>query len=367
MKRDLEPTDPAGLPPSYDEMLRDIKAEISSSRARAARALNTELICHYWRIGRIILDRQQNEGWGAKVIHRLAVDLRAQYPERKGFSRANLHYMRQFAAAWPDGVVQQPVGQLPWGHITVLLGMESSAEREFYAVKAAEHGWSRDVMTNMIKGALHLREGAALTNFDTAAPDDSELLHQIVRDPYNLEFLRLPAGHAERELEDALMTELVLFLQELGVGFAFVGRQYRIDVGGDEFLIDLLFYHLKLHRYVVIELKTRKATPEHLGKLGFYVAVVDDLVRDPVRDGKTIGILVAAGGNTTVAQYALNSSNQPMAVSAYGALPAKVRALLPSDRDLTRVTHAVLERRPKSAALPGPRTEAGDGEGDVDR
>ncbi|MCF2528385.1 PDDEXK nuclease domain-containing protein [Yinghuangia soli] len=344
------------LPASYTEMLDDIRGEIATAQSRVVRAVNAELIAHYWRIGKIILDRQRQEGWGTKVMDRLAVDLRAEFPERTGFSRTNLKYMRKFAALWPNGIGQQAVDQLPWGHITILLGsLDTRAEQDFYAAKAVQHGWSRAVMTHMIRSGLHLREGVALHNFDAVVPEQSDLLRQITREPYNLEFLRLADDHAERELEDALVAQLVAFLQELGVGFAFVGRQYRLDVGGDEFLIDLLFYHLKLHRYVVIELKTVKATPEHIGKLGFYVAVVDDLVRDSSRDDPTIGILIAAGRNASVVQYALNNSRQPMAVSTYGALTPEMQALLPSADDLGRVARRVLEARGESVELPRPR------------
>ena len=242
--------------------------------------------------------------------------------------------------------MQQPVAQLPWGHIIVLLdALPDRLTRDFYAAQAVQHGWSRSVLSHMISGQLHLRQGAALTNFDTTVPEGSDLLRELTRDPYLLDFTRLGADHAERDLEEALVEHVVRFLQELGVGFAFVGRQYPLRVGAQEFRMDLLFYHLRLHRYVVIELKTVPATPAHLGQLSFYTAVVDDKVRDPERDDATLGILIAADRDNDVVQYSLRGSNQPMAVSTYATLPPEMRALLPTEEDLARVAHEVLDKR----------------------
>jgi len=252
-------------------------------------------------------------------------------------------YMQKAARCWSDEIVQQPVAQLPWGHIIVLLdSLDDRPTRDFYAAQAVQHGWSRSFLSTMVSSQLHLRQGMARTNFDTTVPEGSDLLREVTRDPYILDFTRIGGDHAERDLEDALVEHVIRFLQELGVGFAFVGRQYPLQVGDQEFRMDLLFYHLRLHRYVVIELKTVPAQPAHLGQLSFYTAVVDDKLRDPSRDDATLGILIAADRNSDVVQYSLRSSTQPMAVSTYAMLPPEMRALLPTEADLARVAHEVL-------------------------
>ncbi len=333
------------LPPGYDGLLRDIKAEISSAHIRVHRVINTEMVEHYWRIGRIILERQAEEGWGTKVVDRLSADLRTSFPNQRGYSRRSLIYMQKTAASWPDGIVQQAAAQLPWGHIIVLLdAFPDRPTRDFYAAQAVQHGWSRNVLVHHIEAKLHLRQGVALNNFDATIPEGADLLKELVKDPYQLDFTRLGDGHSEQDLETALVDHVVRFLQELGVGFAFVGRQFPLQVGSQQFRMDLLFYHLRLHRYVVIELKIGRAEPEHLGKLGFYTAVVDDKVRDPERDDATLGILIAAHRDEDVVQYSLRGTNQPLAVTTYNTLPAELRPLLPSPEDLARVTHEVLEK-----------------------
>lgn len=332
-------------PASYDELLRDIKAEITSAAIRVHRVINTELIEHYWRIGRIILERQAKEQWGTKVVARLSVDLRTSFPGQRGYSPRSLRYMQHMASVWSEAIGPQPVAQLPWGHIRTLLdSLDDRPTRDFYAVQAVRHGWSRNVLVHHIETKLHLRQGAALNNFDATVPEGADLLKELVKDPYQLGFTRLGSDHSEQDLETALVEHVVRFLQELGVGFAFVGRQYPLRVGTQEFRMDLLFYHLRLHRYVVIELKIDRAQPEHLGKLGFYTAVVDDMVRDPQRDDPTLGILIAAHRDEDVVQYSLRGTNQPLAVTTYQTLPAELRPLLPSPEDLTRVTREVLEK-----------------------
>ena len=249
------------------------------------------------------------------------------------------------ASVWPEAIGQQPVAQLPWGHIIVLLdAFPDRPTRDFYATQAVRHGWSRNVLVHHIETKLHLRRGMALNNFDATIPDGADLLKELVEDPYQLDFTRLGDGHSEQDLETAPVDHVVRFLQELGVGFAFVGRQFPLQVGSQQFRMDLLFHHLRLHRYVVIELKIGRAQPEHLGKLGFHTAVVDDKVRDPERDGATLGILIAAHRDEDVVRYSLRGTNQPLAVTTYNTLPAELRPLLPSPEDLTRVTHEVLEK-----------------------
>lgn len=243
---------PASLmspPDGYADWLQELKSRIHSAQQRATLAVNRELVLLYWQIGRDILARQADQGWGAKVIERLAHDLRTAFPEMKGFSRANLMYMRAFAEAWPDGeIVQQAVGHLPWGHNLVLLTrLKDPQQRLAYAQSAIENGWSRNVLNIHIETQMLERTGKAVTNFELSLPKpQSDLAHESLKDPYRLDFLGLGKEAAERDIENAMVKHVTEFLLELGAGFAFVGRQVMLDVGGDEFFIDLLFYHLKL-------------------------------------------------------------------------------------------------------------------------
>ena len=240
-------------PEGYGEWLTDLKARIHAAQQRAAITVNTELVRLYWQIGHEILDRQAEHGWGGKVIERLAVDLRTAFPDMKGFSRANLHYMRSFAAAWPEeSVVQQVVGQLPWGHNLVLLTkLKEKAQRLAYAEAALQFGWSRAVLGIQIERRVLEREGRAVTNFDRTLPaPQSDLARQSLKDPYKLDFLGLGQDAQEREIERALADHVTAFLLELGAGFAYVGRQVHLEIGGDDFFLDLLFYHVRLHCYV---------------------------------------------------------------------------------------------------------------------
>ncbi len=259
-------------PAGYGPLLDEVKREMAGARTRAVRAVNTELISMYWRIGKLILDRQADEGWGTRVIDRLATDLRAAFPGARGFSRRNLHYMRTLAAAWPE-IVPQPVAQLPWGHVRVLLDRLDDAEgREWYAQRAVAEGWSRAVLETMVATNLHRRQGSAPSNFPaTLPPGDSDLAQEITRDPYVFDFVRLEPGYRERELQAALLAQLRRLLLEFGTGFAVVGEQYPLVVGGSEFFVDLLCYHTRLHRYVTFELKLGRFDPRDLGQLQFYV------------------------------------------------------------------------------------------------
>jgi predicted nuclease of restriction endonuclease-like (RecB) superfamily len=331
------------LPDDYPRLLADLKAQIRSAQWTATRVVNTALIELYWSIGKAILDRQSAEGWGTRVIDRLSDDLRAAYPDMRGLSRSNIKYMRQMAAAWPEGPIgQQPVGQLPWGHIMVLLDkLDAPEARDWYARAAVAGGWSRNVLLNQIKGRARDRVGAAPSNFGLTLPgEDSELAAQIAKDPYVFDFLGLSGRVAERDLEQALVGRLRHTLLELGTGFAFVGQQYHLDVGGDDFYIDLLFFHIPQVRYVVVELKIGKFEPDFAGQLGFYIAAVDAHLRDPAMHAQTVGILMCADRNDTVVRYALSAAAQPMAVAdyTYDALPPAEQAALPSD---TRVASAL--------------------------
>ena len=279
--------------------------------------------------------RQAAQGWGAKVIERLSQDLRSAFPEMKGFSRANLMYMRAFAAAWPDEkIVQQAVGQLPWGHNLVLLSqLKDPAQRLAYAESAIQHGWSRNVLNIHIETRLLERSGKAVSNFSTTLPaPQSDLARESLKDPYRFDFLGLSREAGERAIENALVKHVTEFLLELGAGFAFVGRQVLLDVGGDEFFIDLLFYHLKLRCYVVIELKGGKFKPEHLGQLSFYLTAVDEQIKHP-QDNPTIGLLLCKSKNKVVAEYALRQNTQPLGVAEYKlieSLPPELATDLPS-------------------------------------
>jgi predicted nuclease of restriction endonuclease-like (RecB) superfamily len=322
-------------PTGYADWLAQLKTRINSAQQRATLAVNRELVLLYWQIGRDILERQAREGWGAKVIERLAHDLRTAFPEMKGFSRANLMYMRAFGEAWPEpAIVQQAVGQLPWGHNLMLLTkLQTAAERLAYAQRAVQHGWSRAVLGMHIETRLLEREGKALTNFAERLPaPGSDLAEQSLKDPYLFDFLGVGKEAGEREIERALVQHVTQFLLELGAGFAFVGRQVHLEVGGDDFFIDLLFYHLKLRCYVVIELKADKFKPEHLGQLGFYLTAVNRQVKGEA-DNPTIGLLLCKSKNQVVAEYALGESAQPIGIAEYKlreSLPAELQTSLPS-------------------------------------
>ncbi|MGZ8220961.1 MAG: PDDEXK nuclease domain-containing protein [Methylobacter sp.] len=322
-------------PGSYAEWLAELKTRIHTAQQRAARSVNRELVLLYWQIGCDILQRQANEGWGAKVIERLAHDLRTAFPEMKGFSRANLMYMRAFAESWPDETnVQQLVGHLPWGHNLVLLSkLKTRDQRVAYAQRAIEQGWSRNVLNIHIETRLLEREGQAVTNFEDRLPvPGSDLAQQSLKDPYLFDFLGVSKEANEREIEAALVQHITQFLIELGAGFAYVGRQVPLEVGGDDFFIDLLFYHLKLRCYVVVELKAGAFKPEHLGQLSFYLTAVDMQVKSE-HDAPTIGLLLCKSKNKVVAEYALRDNAKPMGVAEYQlieALPAELQFDLPS-------------------------------------
>ncbi|QZE31199.1 PDDEXK nuclease domain-containing protein [Pantoea ananatis] len=329
------------MPSGYADWLADLKGRIHSAQQRAALAVNRGLVGLYWQIGRDILVRQAEQGWGAKVIERLAHDLRTAFPEMKGFSPRNLKYMRAFAEAWPDAeFVQAVLAQLPWYHQLALLDkLNSPEDRRWYATKAIEHSWSRNILVMQIETGLLQRSGSAVTNFDVSLPQaQSDLARESLKDPYRFDFLGLTEKAQEREVENALVKHVTEFLLELGAGFAFVGRQVLLDVGGDEFFLDLLFYHLKLRCYVVIELKGGKFKPEHLGQLGFYLTAVDRQVKDE-QDNPTIGLLLCKSKNKVVAEYALGDKSQPMGIAEYklaASLPAELQTSLPSIEQLER-------------------------------
>ena len=328
-------------PEGYSEWLSELKVKIHNAQQRATLAVNHELILLYWQIGRDILNRQAEQGWGAKVIERLAHDLRNLFPNMKGFSSRNLKYMRSFADTWTDlEFVQQAVAQLPWGHNLVLLDKLSTQEaRLWYAKKTIENNWSRNVLVMQIETKLLERQGSAITNFEQSLPKpDSDLARESIKDPYRFDFLGLTDEAQERAIEDALIQHVTQFLLELGAGFAFVGRQVLLKVGEEEFFIDLLFYHLKLRSYVVIELKADKFKPEHLGQLGFYMTAVDKQIKLD-HDAATIGLLLCKSKDKVVAEYALGDKTQPMGIAEFKlleSLPIPLQTQLPSIEQIER-------------------------------
>ncbi|HEV8331838.1 MAG TPA: PDDEXK nuclease domain-containing protein [Steroidobacteraceae bacterium] len=341
----------AVAPGSYRTFLTELKQRIRGARLAAALSVNKELVLLYWSIGRDILARQRTHGWGAKVIGRLAADLRRAFPAMTGMSSRNLHYMRAFADAWPHAeFVQQVVAQLPWGHNTHLLdAIKAPAEREWYARQAIENGWSRNVLAHQIESRLFARRGRALTNFSHTLPADrSELAQQLVKDPYSFDFLSLTQDAQERDLERGLTEHLRSLILELGKGFAFVGSQYHVEVGGQDYYLDLLFYHLRLRCFVVFELKMEHFKPEFAGKINFYLSVIDDQVRNAA-DQPSIGIILCKGRNEVVVGYALRDLSKPMGVAEYrlsANLPKRLRRELPAPDALAREVDSWLDGRP---------------------
>ncbi|KAF1062891.1 DUF1016 domain-containing protein [Burkholderia gladioli] len=326
---------------SYSAFVGNLKQKIAEARHRAGLSVNRELILLYWSIGRDILARQEREGWGAKVIDRLADDLRRAFPEMTGLSARNLKYMRALAEAWPDAeFVQRVVAQLPWGHnVSLLDTVKVAEERAWYARQTIEHGWSRPVLVHQIESQLFARQGSALTNFSRTLPaEQSELAQQLLKDPYTFDFLALGPDMLERDLERGLIEHLRSLILELGKGFAFVGSQYHLEVGGQDYYLDLLFYHLRLRCFVVIELKIEDFKPEFAGKMNFYLSAVDDQLRHK-DDQPTIGIILCKGRNEVIVEYALRDSSKPMGVTQYRlspALPPQYQQALPTAEEFAR-------------------------------
>lgn len=331
----------SGEAAGYGALVADLKKRIANARLRAALSVNRELVVLYWGIGRDILARQNSEGWGTKVIDRLAADLGRAFPEMTGLSARNLKYMRAFAEAWPDiELVQQVVALLPWGHnVRLLDAVKASPERTWYARQAIEHGWSRNVLVHQIESGLFARQGAALTNFSRTLPaEQSELAQQILKDPYNFDFLSIGPEMLERDLERGLIEHLRALILELGKGFSFVGSQYHLEVAGQDYYLDLLFYHLRLRCFVVIELKIEDFKPEFAGKMNFYLSAVDDQLRHE-DDKPSIGIILCKGRNEVVVEYSLRDTAKPMGVAQYKvspSLPPRLQQELPTIKELGR-------------------------------
>ena len=331
----------AELPSGYSEWLAALKLRIREARLRASLSVNAELIGLYWRIGRDILDSQDKHGWGAKVVDRLAIDLRSEFEGVRGFSRANLLYMRAFAEAWPDPeIVQRVVGQLPWGqNIELISKLKDPDARLWYAQATLQHGWSRPVLAAQIDTRLRDRQGQAITNFGRALPPaNSDLAQQVLKDPYQFDFLGLAEVSKERDLESALVTRVRDLLLEMGKGFSFIGSQHHLEVGGQDFYVDLLFYHRRLRCLVAVDLKIGPFQPEHAGKMNFYLAALDDQDREP-GDNPSIGLILCREHNRVVVEYALRSVGSPIGVAEYrlllaDALPATLARALPTAEEL---------------------------------
>ncbi len=332
------------VPEDYGDLVLEIKERVRSARLRATLAANSELVLLYWDIGHSILERQGREGWGSKVIDRLAMDLKTEFPDMRGFSPRNLKYMRAFAAAWPDRtIVQGPLAQISWyHHIALVERLDSPETRLWYARKVLEHGWSRNVLALQIETGLHAREGNAATNFASALPSpQSDLAQQALKDPYLFDFLTLGASVKERELEQALVDHIQRFLIEMGAGFAFAGRQVHLEVEGKDYYLDLLFYHLRLRCFVVVDLKVGPFKPEYAGKMNFYLSAVDDLMRHR-DDEPTIGLLLCQERDRVTVEYALRGAGKPIGVAQWQirlvqSLPARLKGQLPEPEEIAKL------------------------------
>ena len=359
----------------YREFLKELKIRIQSAQLKAAVSVNQTMLQLYWDLAERIIARQQASAWGDGILGQISHDLQTEFPDMKGFSVRNLKYMRQWyqfwsgtnaivqqaaaqlnqsaivqqaaaqlnqsaigqqAAAQLDNAlsVQQLVSQIPWWHNVIIISkIKEQDEALFYVQQTIQNNWSRAVLTHHIETRLYQREGKAVTNFKATLPaPQSDLARQILKDPYNFDFLVLRKKHDEKELEDALIEHVTRFLLELGAGFSYIGRQYKLEVGGDDYFIDLLFYHTRLHCFVVIELKAVKFKPEFAGKLNFYVSAVDGILKTE-QDNPTIGIIICKSKNDVVVEYALKDIHKPIGVSEYTItknLPIEFQSSLPS-------------------------------------
>ncbi len=324
----------------YLAFIQDIKQRIQGAQIKASVAVNQALLHLYWELAERIVAKQQDSAWGDGFLLQMSRDLQAEFPNMKGFSLRNLKYMRQWFQFWSveSAIGQQLVAQIPWGHNLVIISKIKTTEQAlFYVQKTIQNNWSRVVLTHQIESGLYLREGKAVTNFQATLPaPHSDLARQMLKDPYHFDFLMLKERHDEQELENALIEHITRFLLELGAGFSYLGRQYKLEVDGDEFFIDLLFYHVRLHCYVVVELKTVKFKPEFAGKLNFYISAVDEILKTE-QDNPTIGILICKSKKDTVVEYALRNINKPIGVSEYiitQNLPEELKSSLPSIEEI---------------------------------
>lgn len=337
--------------PAYRVFVESVKDRIHAAQIKAAFAVNSALIELYWELGKLIAEKQKENSWGNGVIDQLAKDIKTDFPTSSGFSRANLFYIRKFYLFYNSVKVQQAVGllpadtseretirqlvaQIPWGHHILLLTKIKAPEAAlFYLQQTLEHNWSRAILTLQIEQNLFARQGKAITNFQTTLPvQQAFAAQQILKDPYNFDFLTLEADVHEREIEIQLTQHITRFLLELGKGFAFVGRQYHLEIGDKDYYLDLLFYHIRLRCFVIIEMKAGEFKPEFAGKMNFYLSAVDDLLKTDA-DHPAIGIILCKSKNRIEVEYALRDINKPMGVSAFrlaDALPADLKSDIPT-------------------------------------
>ena len=324
----------------YLAIVEQVKREIKTAQYQASVHVNTELILLYHSIGTVI---NEHKAWGNKFIENLAADIRREFPASKGYSVRNLKYMAKFAQTYPDReFVQQVVAQIPWGHNLVLLDKISEPEeRRWYLATCQKNGWSRSVLIHQIESGLYQRQVLAdkVSNFERRLPSpQSELAVQTMKDPYIFDFIPFQKDMVEKDIEQALVRDVTKLLLELGTGFAFLGNQYHLNVGGDDFYIDLLFYNLNLRCYVVIELKTGEFKPEYAGQLNFYLSAVDGILKQE-QDNPSIGLLLCKSKNDLVAEYSLKDMSKPIGVSAYQVtsnLPEELGKQLPSIEDIQK-------------------------------
>lgn len=325
----------------YASWLTDLKRRVREAQTRAVVAVNSELVMLYWKIGHDILGRQAKHGWGANIVNQLSKDLKHEFPSMKGFSSRNLNYMLAFASAWPDqAILQQAVAKLPWGqNITLLENLKLSEERLWYANESVKNGWSRNVLAAQIDTQLHLRKGAAVTNFKATLPaPQSELVQQTFKDPYIFDFLTIAHDAKERDVELGLIDHISKFMLELGRGFAYMGRQYPLQIGEQDYFLDLLFYNVNLHCYVIIDLKIDDFKPEYAGKMQFYLNVLDGAHKSPI-GAPPIGIILCREKNNIIVEYALKDSTKPLGVATYTVTqtpPPEIKAIMPTIEEFER-------------------------------
>ena len=331
----------------YGNLLSEIKTRLRTAQTKAVFSVNAEMIRMYFDIGKLIHEKQNAEGWGSSFIPRLSKDIRNELPEIKGFSERNIGYMIRFAREYEPAILQQTVAKLteqpffigiPWGHHIIMMErVKDISTRIWYMKQTVQNGWSRDTLASMIKNQTHQRQGALAHNFDfTLSPEQSELVRQTLKDPYIFDFLTLSEPFIERELETELVKHLEKFLIEFGAGFAFLGRQYKLTVTDQDFYLDLLFYHIKLRCFIVVELKKGDFKPEYAGKMNFYCSAVDDFLKQ-TEDQPTIGLILCETKNKVFAEYALRDIHKPIGVSEYEltrALPDNLKSSLPSIEEI---------------------------------
>jgi len=328
----------------YIEWLDSLKDKIGKAQIKAAISVNSELILLYWEIGKELYEKQENQGWGNTIVENLSKDLKTEFPNMKGFSRRNLFYMKSLYTFYKSDfeIVQQLVAQIPWGHnIKIISKSKNIEEAKFYLKETLENNWSRDILDIQINSNLYERQGKAITNFSKSLPSpNSDLANQTLKDPYLFDFLTLKKDADEKSIEEQLTKHITHFLLELGKGFAFIGRQFHLEIGGKDYFIDLLFYHTKLRCYVVIELKVKGFKPEYAGKLNFYLSAVDEVLKSE-NDNATIGILLCKERNKIEAEYALRGMSQPIGIAEFKlskAIPKNIKSELPTIEEIELAT-----------------------------